>query len=102
MYSADILKEEHNNLKAMKKAYIRQIKEKYSWGYSVKKIGSNEYIYRMKNINGKVIYKYQGRVEKDSRKMIEKYKQERKQLKIDLSSVKQEMKFIERVLRYAK
>lgn len=102
MYSADILKEEYDNLKAMKKAYIRQIKEKYSWGYSIKRISSNNYIYRMKNINGKVIYKYQGKADRNSVKMIAQYKQERSRLKNDLNSVKQEIKFIERVLKYAK
>ena len=99
MFSRNVLKEELKNVKNMLKRYTDEYYKKYSWGISIKQIGRNKYLYRMKRINGEVIYKYCGKL---NNKIIEEIKNEREEkavLKKNIKKLKIEMRYLEKSLR---
>lgn len=102
MFSKNILSEELKNAKNMLRYYENEFSKKYSWGYSIKKIGKNKYLYRMKRINGKVIYKYFGKADIDIVKKIKREKIEKKRIKKSIIELKNEIKFIKKSIEYGK
>ncbi len=102
MFSKNILLEELKNAKKMLKFYQNELKRKYSWGYSIKKIGNNKYLYKMKRINGKVVYKYSGKVNSDIIKKLKEEKKEKKRIKKAIKDLKNEINFIKKSIKYEK
>ncbi len=102
MFSKNILSEELKNAIKMLRYYKKEFNNKYSWGYSIKKIGKNKYLYKMKRIDGKVIYKYSGKANADVIKKIKQEKIEKKKIKKAIIELKNEIKFIKKSIEYGK
>lgn len=102
MFIKNILSEELKNAKKMLIYYEKEFNDKYSWGYSIKKIGKNKYLYKMKRVNGKVIYKYFGKANADIIKRIKQEKIEKKKIKKSIIELKNEIKFINKSIKYEK
>jgi len=99
MFSKNILKEELENSKINLRRLKDELNKKYSWGYSIKNISENKYLYKMKRVKGKVVYKYIGKINPEEMAKINIEKKEKKVLKIKIKSLSEEIKFINRSLK---
>lgn len=99
MFSINVLKEELQNSKSILKRLKKELNDKYSWGYSIKCISGNKYLYKMRRNKGKVIYKYCGKIDNKKINEILREKKEKKQLKQRIRSINAEIIFINKSLK---
>jgi ribonuclease HII len=99
MFSENILKEELKNSIFNLRRLKDELNKKYSWGYSIKNISGKKYLYKMKRVKGKVVYKYIGKISAEEIEKINLEKKEKKALKIKIKSLSEEIKFINRSLK---
>lgn len=94
-----VLKEELANSLNMQKGYQRQL-AKLPKGVLVKKVlKGRDYYYLVFRESGKVRYVYQGRLNKDEVDRYRQIKQDRAKYRKLLSEVKQQIRFLQGVLR---
>ena len=95
-----VLKEELQNSLRMEKNYVRELKKLPNGSLIKKKVKNHEYYYIIRRENGKVRFKYMGKIVSDE--LINSYKRA-KELRAKyrnlLSKVKKQIRFLKGTLR---
>lgn len=94
-----VLKEELRNSLRMKRGYESVIKKLPKGTIISRIVGRNKYYYLVFRKNGKLIYKYKGKMEIDEIQKFETAKKQRARYTKLLSQVKKQVKFLRRSLR---
>ncbi len=94
-----VLKEELKNSLRMKRGYESAIKKLPKGSIVSKNIKGHRYYYLVSKKNGKMIYKYKGKMAPEEVKKYEDAKKQRTKYTKLLNQVKKQIKFIERSLR---
>lgn len=94
-----VLKEELKNSLRMKRGYEGAVKKLPKGAIVSKVVRGHKYYYLVSKKNGKMIYKYKGRISGDEIKKYEDAKKQRAKYTKLLNIVKKQIKFLRRSLR---
>ena len=99
MFLKEIMKEELNNLNEIRNIYKKEWKKLPKGSLILKKIYGNKYYYLVYRKNGKVKFKYIGKmIGKKEKERYKEYKRKRRELKKKISSINNEIKIIKGIL----
>lgn len=94
-----VLKEELKNSLRMKKGYESAIKKLPKGAIASRVVRGHKYYYLVSKKNGKLVYKYKGRISSEEIKKYEDAKKQRAKYTKLLNQVKKQIKFLRRSLR---
>lgn len=94
-----VLKEELKNSLRMKVGYEKAIKKLPKGTIVSRMVKGHKYYYLVGRKNGKLVYKYKGKLSKDNIKKYEDAKKQRAKYTKLLNQVKKQIKFLKRSLR---
>lgn len=94
-----VLKEELKNSLGMKRGYESAIKKLPKGAIVSKVVRGHKYYYLVSKKNGKLIYKYKGKISNDEVKKYEDAKKQRAKYTKLLNQIKKQIKFLRRSLR---